>query len=55
LPLLLLAVLSLPLPGFGFDALAHGMAGKDAISWRIRREPKSCRSSIGRQAHGDRL
>src|SRR6187397_1091667 len=28
--LLLLAVLSLPLPGFGFDALAHGMAGKDA-------------------------
>ena len=25
-----LAVLCLPLPGFGFDALAHGMAGKDA-------------------------
>src|SRR5262245_26142803 len=28
--LLVLAVLCLPLPGFGFDALAHGMAGKDA-------------------------
>jgi hypothetical protein len=26
----LLAALALPLPGFAFDALAHGMAGKDA-------------------------
>src|SRR5262245_41650036 len=30
LALVVLAVGVLPLPGFGFDALAHGMAGKDA-------------------------
>jgi hypothetical protein len=30
LPVLVLTLLSLPLPGFGFDAFAHGMAGKDA-------------------------
>src|SRR5882672_4774203 len=27
---LAVAALALPLPGFGLDALAHGMAGKDA-------------------------
>jgi hypothetical protein len=30
LAVLLLGALVLPLPGFAFDALAHGMAGKDA-------------------------
>jgi len=26
------AMVAVPLPGFGFDALAHGMAGKDAAT-----------------------